>query len=151
MMLQTATGLCLIGAASAQVGVDWVYPGPAEAAAQICHLDYYHNDISAPTNLTGTLCSAWADNSCCDRSTAEKHKYDGDYNALYSGEGLGISNCGVPSTACQKWFILESCLYECDVNAGRYRHHQGDAACSAGNNAWQISGMPLKVHNIYSV
>jgi len=39
---------------------------------------------------------------------------------------------------------LESCFYECDVNAGRYRHHEGDDACDSSNNGWQISGMPLK-------
>ena len=36
-------------------------------------------------------------------------------------------------------------MYECDVNAGRYRHHEGDAACEEGNNGWQMSGFPLKV------
>ena len=144
-MEKSLATLSLLGTVSAQIGTDWTFPGEKVAASQICHLDYYHHDISQPTNLTGTLCSAWSDNACCTRATAGAHMYDGDYNELYSGEGLGISNCGTPSVGCQKWFILESCFYECDVNAGRYRHHEGDDACDSSNNGWQISGMPLKV------
>ena len=136
----------LVSSASAQVGMDWVFPGPTVAAGQICHLQYYHNEIAQPLNLTGSLCSAWSDNSCCSSSTAHLHQYDqADAAGHYDGDGFGISDCGVPSLACQKWFLAEACLYECDVNAGRYRHHSGDAACAADNNGWQMSGFPLKV------
>ena len=98
-------------------------------------------------DLSGTQCSAWSDNSCCNSGTAAAFAYDrADADTgVYDGHGMGISQCGIPSDACQKWFIAESCLYECDVSAGRYRHHVGDAACVEGNNGWQISGMPLKV------
>ena len=64
---------------------------------------------------------------------------------LMYGDGFNYAKCGAVSHACARWFMAESCLYECDVNAGRYRHHVGDASCAEGANRWQISGMPLKV------
>jgi len=98
-------------------------------------------------DLTGTECSAWSDNACCTAETAGALAYDvADADTgLYGGQGLGISQCGIPTRSCQKWFIAEGCMYECDVNAGRYRHHVGDAACVDGNNKWQMSGFPLKL------
>ena len=61
------------------------------------------------------------------------------------GDGFDYAKCGAVTHACARWFMAESCLYECDVNAGRYRHHVGDASCADDANRWQISGMPLKV------
>lgn len=103
-------------------------------------------DHATETDLSGTSCSAWSDNACCTRETAAAFRYDvADVSTgLYDGHGMGISQCGIPSTDCQKWFIAESCMYECDVNAGRYRHHSGDAACEEANNGWQMAGFPLK-------
>ncbi len=163
----------LLGAARAQDNVpEWVQPPADEATGQICHLQcvnavawawlivrclrscwvavprrYLHHGHARPVDLSGTQCSAWSDNSCCSSETAAAYAYDQADAAtgLYDGHGMGISQCGIPSTACQKWFIAEGCLYECDVNAGRYRHHVGDAACEDDNNNWQMSGFPLKV------
>jgi hypothetical protein len=108
---------------------------------------YYHHGHAREVDLAGTQCSAWSDNACCTAETAGAFVYDQPDadTGLYDGHGMGISQCGIPSTACQKWFIAESCLYECDVNAGRFRHHEGDAACEEGANTWQMSGFPLKV------
>ena len=133
---------------SAQTPPAWINPGPAVATGNMCGLAYHHKGHAEPVDLTGTLCSAWSDNSCCTFATADEslHKYDTlqGASALYGG-GLGISACGRVSTACQTFFIQESCLYECDVNAGRFRRHAGDAACADDGNTWQLSNFPLKV------
>eukprot|EP01043_Picozoa_sp_COSAG02_P032825 COSAG02_NODE_2210_length_9492_cov_22.862877_10_plen_1095_part_00 len=108
---------------------------------------YYHHGHAREVDLSGTQCSAWSDNACCSAETAAAMDYDvadEDTGLPDDAHGLGIDQCGIPSRACQKWFIAESCLYECDVNAGRYRHHDGDAACEEGANGWQMSGFPLK-------
>mmetsp|Transcript_5839 Transcript_5839/g.20356 ORF Transcript_5839/g.20356 Transcript_5839/m.20356 type:complete len:184 (-) Transcript_5839:778-1329(-) len=49
------------------------------------------------------------------------------------------------SEACQEFFIAEQCLYECDVNAGKYRFHgrENGTECTE-ENAWTMSGMPIK-------
>ena len=145
-MFKVAFAAGLLGVASAQ-DPEWVMPPTNEATGNICHLQYLHEPHATPIDLTGTQCSAWSDNSCCSAATAAAMDYDvaDEDTGLYDGHGLGISQCGIPSRACQKWFIAESCLYECDVNAGRYRHHVGDAACEEDNNKWQMSGFPLKV------
>ena len=49
------------------------------------------------------------------------------------------------SDQCGRWFLLESCLYECDTNIGRYRAHPGEAGCDDGGNEWMIRNMPLKL------
>ena len=139
----------LLGGASAQEPA-WVQPAADEATGQICHLVYYHHGHARPEDLSGTQCSAWSDNACCSADTAAVFQYDvADADTgLYDGHGMGISQCGIPSQACQKWFIAENCMYECDVNAGRYRHAPGDEACDDSNeatNTWQMSGFPLKV------
>jgi hypothetical protein len=153
-MMKTAPATLLLSAALAGTAsaqdrpAEWTPPATDEATGQICHLQYYHLGHAEPVDLTGTQCSAWSDNACCTFSTADAFKYDqADISGLYDGHGMGISQCGIPSQACQKWMIAENCLYECDVNAGRYRHHVGDAACddAAGGNDWQISGFPVKV------
>jgi len=154
--------------------------------------------------LTGTLCSAWSDNACCSRATADNHVYSAtctgtatdtdatpdcaaafaaaersvdaqgrapsyhegltgppdscpagcDYDTAYEpylmyGPEYSWSKCGAAQIPheCARWFMAESCLYECDVNAGKYRHYVGDAGCNSSNygGTWQISGMPLKV------
>lgn len=45
---------------------------------------------------------------------------------------------------CNRWFQEEECLYECDVNAGKWRKHKTCFGPDNSENAWQIEGMPLK-------
>lgn len=153
-MMKTAPATLLLSAALAGTAsaqdrpAEWTPPATDEATGQICHLQYYHLGHAEPVDLSATQCSAWSDNACCTFSTADAFKYDqADGSGLYDGHGMGISACGIPSQACQKWMIAENCLYECDVNAGRYRHHVGDAACDDDGNGWQISGFPVKVYS----
>jgi hypothetical protein len=116
---------------------------------QMCHLagDYYHDPHASPKDLSGSICSAWSDNSCCSVEMAVQTIQTDHYETY--GPEFSHQKCGAVSDACTKWFLLEGCLYECDVNAGRYRHHVGAAGCDGGGNTWQISGMPLKVRANY--
>ena len=96
-------------------------------------------------DLSGTQCSAWSNNACCGRVTAENHQLDQTHlEALYGAE-FTYAKCGTVSDTCARWFLAESCLYECDVNIGRYRAHPGEAGCSDDGNEWMIQDMPLKV------
>lgn len=45
---------------------------------------------------------------------------------------------------CNAWFREEECLYECDVNAGKWRKHGDCKDDSGASNAWQMEGMPIK-------
>jgi hypothetical protein len=115
-------------------------------AGQMCHLEYYHDEVSSAKDLSGSLCSAWSDNGCCSAETAASHTFATASAALY-GDAFAIDACGAVSEACQAWFLAESCLYECDVHIGRYRTHPPSCAASsyAEGNPWQVSGMPVKV------
>jgi folate receptor len=145
--MKTASLLLSLTGAAAQTPA-WVNPGATVATGNMCGLQYHHKPHAEPVDLTNTECSAWSDNSCCTFATADEslHKYDTQQgtSTLYGG-GLGISGCGRVSPECQTFFIQESCLYECDVNAGRFRRHAGDAACADDGNTWQLSNFPLKV------
>ena len=101
---------------------------------QKCHLENAHTRKTAgPEKLTGH-CKAWGNNACCTAKT------ESTISNLY-GEKVPIAErCGVPSAKCQAWFVAEACMYECDVNAGRFRHHTG---CSPSNK-WQMAGMPIR-------
>ena len=37
------------------------------------------------------------------------------------GDAYHADRCGPLSDACKAYFIHETCLYECDANAGLYR------------------------------
>jgi len=111
----------------------------------MCHVRYFHDSHGSPADLSGTYCSAWSNNACCTRETAEKHQLDDDHlEALYTAD-YSYAKCGPVSENCARWFLAESCLYECDVNVGRYRAHVGDAGCEDGGNEWMIRNMPLKL------
>ena len=56
------------------------------------------------------------------------------------GADYGWDRCAPLSEACEAWFVAESCFYECDVNAGRFRRH---VDC-APENEWELFGLPLK-------
>ena len=112
---------------------------------QMCHIRYFHDGSSSAKDLGGTACSAWSDNACCSAGTAENHMLDQTHlEALYGAEWT-YAKCGAVSDTCARWFLAESCLYECDVNIGRYRAHPGEAGCAEGANQWMIQNFPLKV------
>lgn len=70
-------------------------------------------------------CSAWNSFSCCTPEAAEEvisgalYGSQSNVNRCYDNEDLTV---GV-SELCKRWFIAESCLYECDVSVGKYRRY----------------------------
>lgn len=124
---------------------DHVCPAVSVHEGTMCHVRYFHDSHGSPTNLSGTHCSAWSNNACCTREIADNHQMDDDHLALLYTDDYSYAKCGPVSEDCARWFLAESCLYECDVNVGRYRAHVGDAGCEDGGNEWMIRNMPLKV------
>jgi hypothetical protein len=56
------------------------------------------------------------------------------------GDGYSIHGCKTVSSTCQKFFIEESCFYECDKNMGKWRKHN---VSNPIDNGWQIEKMPV--------
>ena len=110
-----------------------------------CHLKNKHTKLKASPEpgLANGVCKQYLDNSCCKASTATT------VTALY-GTDYSPERCGAISAGCLAALAEESCAYECDVNWGRYRHH--DVKCgekhdnaAKGTNHWQVSGIPISV------
>lgn len=63
-----------------------------------------------------------------------------DNSKLYNEYDLEA--CGL-SADCKKYFIEESCFYECDKNVGKWRKHS-DCDDDGEENGWEITNMPIK-------
>lgn len=89
-------------------------------------------------------CHQNADSSCCKNTTVSSFA---EINLNY-GEYYHIDRCGTMSQACQNFFVMEACLYECDPTAGLYRKYTFEEAEANGTNAtannWQMYKMPIK-------
>ena len=46
------------------------------------------------------------------------------HNDKLYGSSYRWDRCGALSPKCQQWFVDEACLYECDVNSGKFRKHR---------------------------
>lgn len=110
---------------------DAITAGLGKAAPDQCHLDYLHKDAPSATDHQGfNECHPWHANSCCHSATVVTPDA---LRAAY-GPGYEWDRCGPLSQACERFFVMEACFYECDVNAGLYRRFSDDqhAACSNG-------------------
>jgi folate receptor len=85
----------------------------------------------------GLICNLHLTTESDPRPATSSLRID-DNGKLYSDYDLAA--CGI-SSGCKKYFIEESCFYECDRNVGKWRKH---AECDGGNNGWEISNMPIK-------
>ena len=141
---------------------------PTKTVPTTCDLEYSSHEAPTPEGPDFTECHPWHANSCCH---VAKMVTPEAINKAY-GVGYEWDRCGPLSQACERFFVEEACLYECDVNVGLFRKYtdaQHDA-CSAegvadgatvqvdgeaynctpgawgGNdeNKWQIVGMPIK-------
>ena len=141
-----------------------------DVANQTCEVVYYHK-VGPPTpeGPDFTECHPWHANACCHEATVVTPK---KMNEAY-GVGYEWDRCGPMSQACERFFVEEACMYECEVNINIYRKYTDaqHAACSAdgvtdgqavtlsdgtaytctvgawgGNdeNKWQIHAMPIK-------
>jgi len=115
----------------------------ATAVCDVCHLRYYHKEVSTPDILfmggNTTACNQYELAACCTEETAENILND----VLY-GEYYHFQRCGPLSPKCLKFFESEACLYECSVHAGKYRKFRDcDELATGGGNVWEIFNMPL--------
>ena len=136
-----------------------------------CMNSGFAHKIGPPTAESADFaeCHPWHASSCCHQATVASP----DIINLAFGPGYGWDRCGPLSPACERFFVKEACLYQCDVNVALYRKYT-DAqhfACShegvgdgqavtlsdgtaytcivskwGGNdeNKWQINAMPIK-------
>ena len=65
------------------------------------------------------MCQNYKDNACCKSSTVAS--WD-TINANY-GDEYHADRCGPLSDSCKAFFVMETCLYECDANAGLFRRY----------------------------
>lgn len=105
-----------------------------------CHLDYFHKDVPSPEGDGMTECHPWKNNACCSKDTVP------DVDTLNENYGSGYewNRCGAMSQSCERFFVAEACLYECEPAAGLYRKFNNSQVGEEGYNAWQIEKMPIK-------
>jgi len=111
-----------------------------------CELEYFHK-AGPPTAEADsfTECHPWKESACCYEATVTTPVA---LNKAY-GEGYEWDRCGKMSQACERFFVQEACLYECDVNAGLYRKCTDAQAADETNeacyeNTWEMYKMPIK-------
>ncbi|CAE8586109.1 unnamed protein product [Polarella glacialis] len=119
---------------------------------------YETNEAPGPESDNFTACHPWKNNACCAGGTVETlSKIRDTY-----GPEFRWDRCGPMSQECERFFVQESCLYECDPNAGLYRKYNStvydprcdkdatmyDANYSKANscsmNTWEMHRMPIK-------
>lgn len=105
-----------------------------------CHLKYYHKDFPSPEDDKMSECHPWQNNACCNSDTVESGSA---LNAAY-GPGYEWDRCGPMSEACERFFVQEACLYECEPSAGLYRKFKEDQFADPDYNEWQLFKMPIK-------
>jgi len=118
--------------------------------ADTCKLEYFHKEGPPTPEGTGfTECHPWKDNACCYEATVTTHDA---LNEAYGAE-YEWDRCGKMSQACERFFVQEACLYECDVNTANYRKCTDEQAdnnvvledgTDCSGNKWQMYKMPIK-------
>ena len=112
--------------------------GEDHAATDQCIVQYSHKDTPSAEDDDMSECHPWKSRSCCDSTTVPS---DEAINGAY-GPGYEWDRCGPMSDACQRFFVQEACLYECDPNVGLYRKYTDPT--EEGYNEWQMFEMPIK-------
>lgn len=105
-----------------------------------CHLKYFHKDAPGPEGNDMAECHPWKNNACCDSTTV---KSVDQLNEGY-GDGYQWDRCGPMSEACERFFVMEACLYECEPSAGLFRKYNESEKDNEDYNEWQLHKMPIK-------
>eukprot|EP00965_Chrysotila_dentata_P193304 6175682-Pleurochrysis_carterae.AAC.4 len=112
-----------------------------------CELQYFHKADPSPEGPGFTECHPWHEASCChDATTDTPEQLRDSYGAGYEWD-----RCGPISQACERFFVMEACMYECSPNAGLYRRFsdaQVTACAEAGyvNVNYELyAGFPQRV------
>jgi len=111
---------------------------PNKGVPDQCHLDYYHKDAPSPEGANFTECHPWHANACCHEATVVTPK------AMNEGYGAGYEwdRCGPMSQACERFFVEEACMYECEVSMGLYRRFTDEqhTLCAKGTDGFAPDG-----------
>jgi len=113
---------------------------PEVTSVDECHLQYFHKEVPSPEDDNMRECHPWKNNACCDSSTV---KSVDAINEAY-GDGYQWDRCGPISQACERFFVMEACLYECEPNAGLFRKFNDSQTDHPEFNTWQLHKMPIK-------
>lgn len=105
-----------------------------------CHLNYFHKETPSPEGDGMGECHPWKNRACCDKGTVGSVD---QINEAY-GEGYEWNRCGPMSQACERFFVMESCFYECEPSAGLYRKFNDSQKEHLEYNEWQMHKMPIK-------
>mmetsp|Transcript_27758 Transcript_27758/g.52296 ORF Transcript_27758/g.52296 Transcript_27758/m.52296 type:complete len:294 (+) Transcript_27758:70-951(+) len=114
--------------------------GGSDMVPDQCHLQYYHKKAPSPEGDDMTECHPWKNNACCDSNTVQSVD---KLNEVY-GEGYKWDRCGPMSQACERFFVMESCLYECEPSAGLFRKYNETQTDDPDYNTWQLHKMPIR-------
>lgn len=113
-----------------------------------CEIQWSHKENPSPETDDFTECHPWKDLACCHDETVASAEA---LRTLY-GPGYEWDRCGKLSPECERFFVQEACLYECDVTAGLYRLCSDEQVQAAADNkedechqnTWQLYKMPIK-------
>jgi len=111
-----------------------------------CNVSYFHKDKPSAEGSDFTECHPWKDSACCTEATVTTAEA---LNKAY-GAGYEWDRCGKLSQACERFFVQEACLYECDPNIGNYRKCSDAQVAAASDddacayNTWEMNKMPIK-------
>lgn len=114
--------------------------GAEDTKVEECHLNYFHKDVPSPEGDGMQECHPWKNNGCCSKDTV------GSVDQINEGYGEGFEwdRCGAMSQACERFFVMEACFYECEPNAGLYRKFNDSQTDHPDFNEWQMHKMPIK-------
>ena len=104
----------------------------------------FQKPFPTPENSTQHECRPWQNSACCYESTVSSVEH---IDTLYGAE-YRWDRCGRLSQACERFFVQEECLYECDTNIGLFRLYppfiDGKPNPAAAGNEWIVYNMPIK-------
>mmetsp|Transcript_1268 Transcript_1268/g.2019 ORF Transcript_1268/g.2019 Transcript_1268/m.2019 type:complete len:296 (-) Transcript_1268:341-1228(-) len=109
--------------------------------SDVCHISYFHKQKPGPEPLTA--CVQYRENACCEpKYVADKKTIKEAYGPTYHWD-----RCGSISDSCERYFVEEACLYECDVNLGLFRKFPPHTfeETNPDHNEWQIHNMPIRI------
>jgi len=113
----------------------------------VCHLrsegttEHHPRPISG--NVTFTECHPFRKNACCKESRVENSDV---INRLY-GEEYRWDRCGKMSQECERFFVQEACMYECDPNVGLFRKNTPEEIANNSTligTEWELEAMPIQ-------
>ena len=89
----------------------------------------FMKDFPSTNNGSMSECVPFRQNACCKPAiVANDNDLDNEYGASYRWD-----NCGPVSPQCERFFVQEDCMYECDPNAGLYRLYPPATVNASGN------------------